>query len=43
MFDGPRAELLHLLIERVDYDGVGGGVTICFRGTAPGESAQVAA
>ena len=31
-----QAELLQLLIERVDYDGVGGGVTICFRGAAPG-------
>ena len=43
MFDGPRAELLHLLIERVDYDGVGGGVTICFRGAVPSVAAQVAA
>ena len=43
MFDGPRAELLHLLIERVDYDGVGGGITISFRGAAPAVATQVAA
>jgi len=34
-----QAELLQLLIERVDYDGVGGGVTICFRGAMPGVAA----
>ena len=38
-----QAELLQLLIERVDYDGLGGGVTICFRGTAPGVAERSAA
>ena len=37
------AELLQLLIERVDYDGVDGGVTICFRGAAPGVAERSAA
>jgi hypothetical protein len=34
-----QAELLLLLIERVDYDSVGGGIKICF----PSAVAQVAA
>ena len=38
-----QAELLQQLIERVEYDGVGGGVTICFRGAVPGVPEQVAA